>query len=65
VLERVEASSTSTVERIYSREMFSQEFTLVLETESKTGLSETDLGVLLRYLERDKGAIAHDGRVCI
>ena len=54
-------SRTNLVDRIYSRDMFSEEATKAMELRS--GLSESDLQVLLRHLARDKGAIIYDDQV--
>ncbi|KAK2753140.1 hypothetical protein FQN54_007965 [Arachnomyces sp. PD_36] len=60
VLNRVSASNTSSVDRIYSKEMFCAEFTHVFD--ENTTLSETDFDVLLTFLSRDKDAIIYDGK---
>lgn len=51
---------TSRVDRIYSKELFSQSFRNVLG--EKHPISQTDLEVLLKFLARDKKVISYDGK---
>jgi charged multivesicular body protein 7 len=60
VLEQVDQFS-SRVGRIYSKDMFQEEFGHVFSEER--ALSSQDMEVLLKYLSRDKGAVAYDGNV--
>lgn len=46
------------VERIFSREAFKERYGAVVGGES---LSEADMEILLRFLERDRGVLAYDG----
>lgn len=63
VLNRVSSSNASTVDRIYSKEMFCAEFVHLFD--ENAALSETDFDVLLTFLSRDKDAIIYDGKVWI
>ena len=58
VLKRYEAGPKGRVERIYSRGAWKERFGIVLG-----GLSDSDVEVLLRFLERDKGVLVYDDRV--
>ncbi len=49
------------VDRIFSKDMFSAEFTNVLSTTHD--LSESDIEILLTFLKRDKKALLYDGQV--
>jgi charged multivesicular body protein 7 len=51
------------VDRIFSKDMFTKEFSGVLG--SKQVLSDTDFTVLLTFLARDKREIAFDNKVRI
>ena len=50
------------VDRVFTRSLFVSEVAKALHTENPT-LTDLDLDVLLRYLVRDKGAVAYDGEV--
>ena len=50
------------VDRVFTRSLFVSEVATALNTEI-LALTDSDIDVLLRYLVRDKGAIAYDGKV--
>jgi charged multivesicular body protein 7 len=56
---RKTSEKTARVDRIYSRESFLREFSNCMDASKP--LSGEDIGVLLRYLSRDKGVAAYDG----
>lgn len=53
----------SSVDRIYSKEMFMLQFAHIFGEE--TLLSTTDFNVLLTYLSRDRNIVLYDGKVFI
>jgi charged multivesicular body protein 7 len=57
----VSSRNSSTVDRIYSKEMFMQEFANLFG--ESTELSTTDFEVLLIFLWRDQNRILYDGNV--
>ena len=57
------SSRTNLVDRIYPREMFSKEASRAMGLQS--GLSESDLKVLLKHLARDKHAITYDDQASL
>ena len=59
VLSRM-SGRTSAVERVFSKDMFIQEFGNVLNEGRQ--LSQTDFTTLLRFLSRDKQEVSFDGR---
>ncbi|KAL9622203.1 MAG: hypothetical protein Q9160_003386 [Pyrenula sp. 1 TL-2023] len=61
VLEKIAAAASSTVDRIIDVETFKSELSKLLERDSN--ISDTDTTVLLKFLERDKAALACDGKV--
>lgn len=65
VLETVSRQSTSMVDRIYSVEMFKNEFREIDDGQVERPLGETDFKVLLKYLSRDREEIAFDGHVSL
>lgn len=61
ILKRVSNLHASNTDRIYSKDLFRDEFGTILNGDGV--FSESDLGVLLAFLAREKGAIAYDGEV--
>ncbi|KAI9873673.1 MAG: hypothetical protein M1830_010732 [Pleopsidium flavum] len=59
VLQRV-SGRTNRADRVFSRDMFTLEFGGTLN--EKYDLTESDVGVLLTYLVRDKQEVAYDGQ---
>ena len=57
------ADRMNLVDRIYPRQMFVKEASQVLELRSD--LTDSDLGVLLKFLARDKGLLVYDDQVCV
>ena len=57
------ADRTNLVDRIYPRQMFAKEASQALELQSD--LMDSDLGVLLKFLARDKGLVVYDDQVCV
>lgn len=60
-VKKATGSTASNLDLIFSREMFAEEFSNILN--DTTELSDSDFDVLLIYLSRDSGSIAYDGRV--
>ncbi|KAK9853219.1 hypothetical protein MYU51_007019 [Penicillium brevicompactum] len=59
-VKKATGSTASNLDLIFSREMFAEEFSNILN--DTTELSDSDFDVLLIYLSRDSGSIAYDGR---
>lgn len=55
------ADRTNLVDRIYSRKMFTKEASKAVGLQSD--LTDTDLGVMLKFLARDKGVLVYDDAV--
>ena len=55
------ADRMNLVDRIYPRQMFVKEASRALELRGE--LTDCDLGVLLRFLARDKGLLVYDDQV--
>jgi charged multivesicular body protein 7 len=60
-LKQAAAKHTTAIDRIYSVEMFKDQFGQVMGAEN--GLSDTDFAVLLTFLRREKNSIFFDGKV--
>lgn len=57
------ADRTNLVDRIYPRPIFVKEASRALEMRSE--MTDNDLGVLLKFLARDKGLLVYDDQVCV
>ena len=57
------ADRMNLVDRIYPRQIFVREASTALELRSD--LTDSDLGVLLKFLARDKGLVVYDDQVCV
>lgn len=55
------SQKSSSLDRIYSKERFVNEFSTVLD--GSTELSDNDIEALLIYLSRDTNDISYDGKV--
>ena len=60
VLSEMQSKSAGLTDRIMATESFQEEFSKALGVQT---ISKTDLTALLKYLQRDKGAISYDDKV--
>ena len=61
VAQRVEASSNKTIDRVMDVDAFRSEVSHIFNEQNS--ISDLDMRILLRYLERDKGVLSCDGKV--
>lgn len=63
MIDQATSRNLSSLDRIYSKEKFTEKFGKVLGQEAE--LSDNDIDILLIYLSRDINAIAYDGKVTL
>ncbi|KAF9075124.1 Snf7-domain-containing protein [Rhodocollybia butyracea] len=63
IIETQEIKSTGPADALYSFDSFRREFAECLNLDETASMSESDMKVILRYLERDKGVVVVDDGV--